>query len=128
MSRLNNKGQVLVLFILLLPLLLLVMVLVIDIGNIITAKQELNDINYLVIDSKLENTNMTDQEMIKLIGLNAKDLKNIDIQTKDNKIIITLEKEVKGLISHIVKIEVFQVKSSYDGTMINGKKKIERVK
>ena len=80
MSRLNNKGQVLVLFILLLPLLLLVMVLVIDIGNIITAKQELNDINYLVIDSKLENTNMTDQEMIKLIGLNAKDLKNIDIQ------------------------------------------------
>ena len=45
MFKLNNKGQSLVMFVLILPLLLFIMVLVIDIGNIILSKQELDDIN-----------------------------------------------------------------------------------
>ena len=43
--KLNNKGQSLVMFVLLIPLLMLILVMVVDIGNMVNVKLELNNIN-----------------------------------------------------------------------------------
>ena len=55
MLKLNNKGQSLVLFVVLLPILLFVIVLVVDVGSIMTSKQDLNNINYMMVDYGLDN-------------------------------------------------------------------------
>ena len=47
--RLNNKGQSLVLFIVIIPIIIGIMVMVIDIGNVIYEKQELDNINKISI-------------------------------------------------------------------------------
>ena len=54
---LNNRGQSLVLFVITLPVLLIVLVLVIDIGRVISLKQELNSISELVLDYGLDYLN-----------------------------------------------------------------------
>ena len=54
---LNNRGQSLVLFVITLPVLLIVLVIVIDIGRVISLKQELNSISELVLDYGLDYLN-----------------------------------------------------------------------
>ena len=54
---LNNRGQSLVLFVITLPVLLIVLVIVIDIGRVISLKQELNNISELVLDYGLDYLN-----------------------------------------------------------------------
>ena len=57
---LNNRGQSLVLFVITLPVLLIVLVIVIDIGRVISLKQELNSISELVLDYGLDYLNDVD--------------------------------------------------------------------
>ena len=54
---LNNRGQSLVLFVITLPVLLIVLVIVIDVGRVISLKQELNSISELVLDYGLDYLN-----------------------------------------------------------------------
>ena len=57
---LNNKGQSLVMFILIIPIFFGIMVLVIDIGNVIYYKQDIDNINKVVINYGLSH--MDDEE------------------------------------------------------------------
>ncbi len=93
---LNNRGQVLVLFLLLIPIILIVLVLVIDIGNVSNEKLALENICSLASD---------EEDIDKFVSLNDKD---IDVSIKDDKII--LEKRVDGLLSHIIDLDFFDLK------------------
>lgn len=92
----NNRGQVLVLFLLLIPVLLIVLVIVIDIGNVTSEKIALENLCSLAID---------EEDINKFVSLNDKD---IDVSIKDNKII--LEKRVDGLLSHVIDLDFFDLK------------------
>ena len=50
----NNKGQTLVLFVLILPIIVFIMLLVIDVSNMFITKQELNNINKIVLNYGLD--------------------------------------------------------------------------
>ena len=103
---LNNRGQVLVLFLLILPIFLILFVLVVDIGNAIYEKQSLNNICNLGIDYM---KNEKDIEVIKqLILLNDEDITTIEVG-EDN---LVLEKKIEGLLSHIINIDFFDLKVS----------------
>lgn len=130
MSKLNNKGQTLVLFVILLPIFLFVIVLVVDIGNLISVKQNINNINYMMIDyglSNLEKENLQD-EIKKYILLNVSDLDNIKIEIKDKKIKIYIQKYQENLLSQIFDMEKFEIISAYEGSLEGENKKIERIK
>lgn len=130
MLKLNNKGQSLVLFIVLLPILLLVIVLVVDVGTIITSKQDLNNINYMMVDYGLSNLGKEnlEEEIRKYIVLNDIEIDNMDIRVVDNEVYINMKKTEKSLIAHIFNIKDFEIVSEYKGTIINDKKSIERIK
>lgn len=130
MLKLNNKGQSLVLFIVLLPILLLVIVLVVDVGTIITSKQDLNNINYMMVDYGLSNLGKEnlEEEIRKYIVLNDSEIDNMDIRVVDNEVYINMSKTEKSLIAHIFNIKDFEIVSEYKGTIINDKKSIERIK
>ena len=96
---LNNRGQSLILFVIVLPVLLLILVLVIDIGSVISLKQELNNISEIVLDYGIDylNNDMDDNidsissienKLIEIIELNKDDIDEIDIRIDNNKIFI----------------------------------------
>ena len=125
--KLNNKGQVLVMFVLLIPIFLLILVLVVDISNLYIKKDELNNINYLVIDSILDKK-IDDLEIKNLILKNDKDIIINKININDDVVEISLKKEYNGIFSHLVNKDIYNIESNYKGYKENNKKIIERVK
>ena len=120
----NNKGQSLVSFILLIFIILLILFMVYDIGNMVLLKIELNNINYLVIDYGLDKINDSDidNKLKEMINKNKSDIDNIEINIANDKINITLEDKLNNSVSLIK--NVVKIKSSYVGSIENGKKKI----
>lgn len=121
----NNKGQTLVLFVLMLPIIIFIMLLVIDVSNMVITKQELNNINKMVLNYGLdiieeENIENKLEDMInKNISTNEPTIK-ID----DGTIEIDLKKEIKGIIT---KKKIYEVKSVYKGYIKEDEKVISRV-
>ncbi len=130
MMKLNNKGQTLVMFIVIIPILLSIMVLVIDLGQAFTKKQELNNINKLVIEYGLDNIEKENLEsdLTAYITMNAKDLSNVKVTVEDNNINITIKAYINGIISKALDIDGFEIVSEYKGTSNGEEKRIERVK
>ena len=121
----NNKGQTLVLFVLMLPIIIFIMLLVIDVSNMVITKQELNNINKMVLNYGLdiieeENIENKLEDMInKNISTNEHTIK-ID----DGTIEIDLKTEIKGIIT---KKKIYEVKSVYKGYIKEDEKVISRV-
>lgn len=126
---LNNKGQSLVMFVVVMPILLLILVLVIDIGRIIVYKQELDNINKIVIDYGLDNFNddNLEEELVNLIKLNNDNIEGIDIRFEDDKLYMVLSIDVNGIFSGLINKSMFDIESSYVGYIDNGNKRIERM-
>jgi len=127
MIKLNNKGQSLVMFILILPILLLLFVIVIDIGNALINKQELDNINCLTIEYGLDhiNENSIQTKLIDMINLNDLKLSEINVKVENNKIYITTKKNINGILAKGFKIVT--IESKYQGYIKEGKKVIEKV-
>lgn len=129
MLRLNNKGQSLVMFIILLPILLLILTLVYDVGNAIYEKDRLSNTNYMVVDYALDNIDSIDEDDLNTLILeNDNNLDDISIMIIDNSVDISLKKNIKGVLGKMFNFNLTFVKSEYNGKIVNGKKKIERVK
>lgn len=121
----NNKGQTLVLFVLILPIIVFIMLLVIDVSNMFITKQELNNINKIVLNYGLdiiEEENI-DSKLEELIN------KNISVNEHtiriDNGIIeVEIKKNIQGIVT---KKKIYEVKSTYKGYIEEDKKIISRV-
>lgn len=125
----NNKGQSLVLFVIVLPVLLLLLILVIDVGKVIVLKQELNNINKIVLDYGLDNLDKEkiEDELIELIKLNKDGIDDIDVYIEDNKIYVEMSENSDGVFSSLIDFSIFKVKTSYVAYFENDKKRIERI-
>ena len=121
----NNKGQTLVLFVLILPIIIFIMLLVIDVSNMFITKQELNNINKIVLNYGLdiiEEENI-DSKLEELINKNV--LNNKHTIRIDNGIIeIEIKKNIQGIVT---KKKIYEVKSTYKGYIEEDKKVISRV-
>ena len=113
-------------------------VIVIDIGRVISLKQELNNISEIVLDygidylnnemdNNIDSISSIENKLIEIIELNKDDIDEIDVRIDNNKINILLSDSVDGIFSSILDIDMFDIKSSYVGYMDNNKKRIERV-
>ena len=130
MMKLNNKGQTLVMFIVIIPILISIMVLVIDLGSAFIKKQELNNVNKLVIEYGLDNLDQENLEsdLTSYITMNAKDLSNVKVTVENNTINVTTKAYIDGIISKALNIDGFEIVSTYQGYLSGEEKRIERVK
>lgn len=128
MLNLNNKGQTLVMFIILLPILLFVLTLVYDVGNAIYEKDRLSNTNYMVVEYALRNSLVSEDELVELINKNDDDISDITITMIDNSVTIALSKDIKGVFGKMFGFNLTSVRSEYRGNIIQGEKKIERIK
>lgn len=143
MMRLNNKGQSLVLFILVIPILLGIMALVVDVGNALSKKNEVDNVIEFVLDYGLDNKEVLstnyDKEYLNedlvnfkdeieiLLNHNLKDSEN-EVVIKDNVIIISSKTYVEGIFSNILNIKGFPIESEYKGYIENDEEVIEKIK
>ena len=102
---LNNKGQVLIFFVLLIPIFILILILVIDVGNALNQKKALDNICNLAIE---ESSNLDNEKLEEYIKLNDNSIESVIIKEND----ITLKKNVKGVLSQIINIEIFKIEST----------------
>lgn len=106
----NNKGQVLVMFIILLLILLILFAYVIDKCYLLyqeNSQKNIGDIvcSYAVDSNKLENN-------IRQLALeNDSKLKNIKITKSHNQVVITLEKEIDSIFGKVIGIDTYQIKT-----------------
>ena len=126
---LNNKGQSLILFVLFIPILLLVMVLVVDIGNVISLKTELDNISNIVLDYGLDNLEKENlqSDLENLVKLNKNDIDKVKIKIEENKIYVFLEESNEEIFLGLVDVSIVSLKSSYVGYIENNEKRIERI-
>ena len=126
---LNNKGQSLVMFILIIPILLGIMVLVIDIGNVIYYKNDIDNINKIVIDyglSHIDDDNVLN-DMRELGKLN-KDNLSLEIKFVDMEFYSSGSYYVSGVFSNIFNTRGYLVKSDYKGYLDNNRHIIKKIK
>ena len=125
---LNNRGQSLVLFVILMPIFLGIMVLVIDMGNVINYKQDMDNISKLVIDYGLDNMDKVDvlNDMKELAKLNNENL-SFEISFNDMEFYFNSSYYVNGIFSNIFKMKGFLVKSKYKGYKELDKKIIKKI-
>ena len=126
---LNNKGQSLVLFVVVIPILLFILILVIDIGKAINLKQELNNINKIVLDYGLDNMDEDnlDVELKELIKLNNDEIDKIDIKFDNDKIYLNISCDMDLIFTSLGDLSLFEITSSYVGYIKDGNKRIEKV-
>ena len=129
MFRLNNKGQSLVMFIVTIPIFLLIVTLVYDVGSAIYEKNRLSNTSYIVMDYGLSNIDSIDEsELIDLVMKNTEDLSYVSVSIEDEVIVIKLTKNVRGIIGGLFGFDLIEANTYYEGKLVNGEKKIERIK
>lgn len=98
----NNKGQVLIIFVIMLPILVTVLSFVVDLGLLSIEKRKLNNNTYDAVVYYLNNINNIDikEKTTKLLEKNLNDV-YIKIIENDIDVKITVEKEYKSLYTVI---------------------------
>jgi len=99
MKKLNNNGQVLVLFVIILPIVLLLLLAVIEIGNINLEKTKTKNTIKEIIETNIKNYDETTNARInKLIETNIDNIKTKSVFTSEDeiRIIITQTKTIFG--------------------------------
>ena len=126
---LNNKGQSLVIFIVMIPIFILLIILVYDIGNLAYEKQELDNINKIVIEYGLDNYNKLDvvDNMNSLAKNNNKEA-NYNIKYLDNEFYNESKYYIKSIFTKIINTDGYLAKSSYKGYINKDKYIIKKIK
>ena len=122
----NKKGQVLVLFLILLPFLLLLVGLIVDLGLAYNEKRKMehaiaDSIGY-ALDHINEEETVLKINMTNLLKENNKDIYELRIEIKDDKVYVRVEKRIDTIF--LPKNQI--LKLSYQGEVINGEKRIKK--
>ncbi len=129
MLKLNNKGQSLVLFVLIIPIILGIMVLVVDMGNVVYYRQDIDNINRVVIDYGLDHIDDENviSDMRELARLNNENL-SLEIVFNDMEFYVSSSYYVNGMVSNVFGMKGFLVKSKYKGYKDLDKNVIKKIK
>ena len=98
----NNRGQVLIIFVIMLPIFLMVLALVIDLGLLSIEKRKISNNTYDAVEYYLNNVDDINikEKTIKLLESNLNNIE-IDLINNVDYVEIKVEKEYKSLYTII---------------------------
>ncbi len=107
----NNKGQVLVLFIMILPVIFIGVACIVDSSYMMYQKNRLDNINRDVLNSVKDKTNLEEEDILDLIIMNDKKIVNEDISINDT---ITIDNYilVDSIFGKIIGFDEYKISSS----------------
>lgn len=129
MSRLNNKGQSLAIFVIFVPVFIMMGTYVVDVSFAKYNERRLDNLNKQVINYGLKHIDEEPYDnMVDLIYQNDSDIDfyEININNETKEISVTLSKSTKGFFGSIVGKEIYNEKSSLKGHIKDDKKIIEK--
>lgn len=129
MSRLNNKGQSLAIFVIFVPVFIMMGTYVVDVSFAKYNERRLDNLNNQVINYGLKHIDEEPYDnMVDLIYQNDSDIDfyEININNETKEISVTLSKSTKGFFGSIVGKEIYNEKSSLKGYIKDDKKIIEK--
>lgn len=104
----NNKGQVLVTFLLMLPVVLILFMYLIDKCYLLYEKNNQINIGDIVCSYMLDS-NKTDNDIKQLALENDSKLEKIKITRNNKQAVITLEKEINSIFGNILGISTYKI-------------------
>lgn len=107
----NNRGQVLVLFIMILPVIFIGIACIIDSSYMMYQKNRLDNINLDVLNSVKDEINVSEEEIRDLIILNDAKIVNEDISINET---ITIDNYilVDSIFGKIIGLDEYKISSS----------------
>lgn len=129
MSKLNNKGQSLAIFVIFVPVFIMIGTYVVDVSFAKYNERRLNNLNKQVINYGLKHIDEEPYDnMVDLIYQNDSDIDSYDININNEakEINVTLSKSTKGFFGSIVGKEIYKEKSSLKGYIKDDEKIIEK--
>ena len=107
----NNKGQVLVLFVMILPIIFIAVAWIIDSSYMMYQKNRLDNINRDVLNSVSDKINVKEEEIRELIHLNDAEIVNVDISIDDT---ITIDNYilVDSIFGKMIGFDEYKISSS----------------
>lgn len=129
MSRLNNKGQSIAIFVIFVPVFIMMGTYVVDVSFAKYNERRLDNLNKQVINYGLKHIDEEPYDnMVDLIYQNDSDIDfyEININNETKEISVTLSKSTKGFFGSIVGKEIYNEKSSLKGYIKDDKKIIEK--
>ena len=122
MTKLNNKGQVLVIFVFLIPILVLVFAFVADYGNVLYHQNKLNSVNKTALIYAKNHKEDYDIEKVKeLVRKNDNEAIINKCEDKNKKITLVLKKSIKSYFGNIIGINNYNITSKYIMDVEKGK-------
>ena len=98
--KINNKGQVLVTFLLLLPLLLLFLGVMVENCYLFSEKQQVKGTLDIICDYAL--TEKDTEKIEKLAYQNDSDLKKVTVKFENNAVTVESDKDIKSIFGNII--------------------------
>lgn len=129
MSKLNNRGQSLAIFVIFVPVFIMIGTFVVDVSFAKYNERRLDNLNKQVINYGLKHIDEEPYDnMVDLIYQNDSDIDSyeININNETKEISVTLSKSTKGFLGSIVGKEIYNEKSSLKGYIKDDKKIIEK--
>ena len=129
MSKLNNKGQSLAIFVIFVPVFIMIGTFVVDVSFAKYNERRVDNLNKQVINYGLKHIDEEPYDnMVDLIYQNDSDIDSyeININNETKEISVTLSKSTKGFFGSIVGKEIYNEKSSLKGYIKDDKKIIEK--
>lgn len=129
MSKLNNRGQSLAIFVIFVPVFIMIGTFVVDVSFAKYNERRLDNLNKQVINYGLKHIDEEPYDnMVDLIYQNDSDIDSyeININNETKEISVTLSKSTKGFFGSIVDKEIYNEKSSLKGYIKDDKKIIEK--
>ena len=129
MSKLNNRGQSLAIFVIFVPVFIMMGTFVVDVSFAKYNERRLDNLNKQVINYGLKQIDEEPYDnMVDLIYQNDSDIDSyeININNETKEISVTLSKSTKGFFGSIVGKEIYNEKSSLKGYIKDDKKIIEK--
>lgn len=129
MSKLDNKGQSLAIFVIFVPVFIMIGTLAVDVSFAKYESRRLDNITKDVINYGLKNIEEEPyNNMVDLIYQNDDEIDSysINIDEENKQVEITIEKSTKGFFGSIVGKEIYKEKSSYIGYIKDDKRIIEK--
>ena len=123
MSKLNNRGQSLAIFVIFVPVFIMMGTFVVDVSFAKYNERRLDNLNKQVINYGLKHI---DEEPYDNMDDSDIDSYEININNETKEISVTLSKSTKGFFGSIVGKEIYNEKSSLKGYIKDDKKIIEK--
>lgn len=126
----DNRGQVLVAFVILIPIIIMLMVLIIDVGLLYTEKRDTENVVKDIISYGLDNLDLEEgilqTKLTKLVNANLEDVNLLDIKIEENNIEINITRSKKSEFSNIYKNAKYEIKVDYVGNITDSIKDIRK--